>query len=252
MPEDQRPRGRFGLPRLTDIGPQVSHHNTPASTCDKQFCFEGHTKEEVFKSIRDAYVTNKDEILNKLRDNGIPAEDIVVSGSVVRGNFGCRGKDKIRDEIDEVIRFTYEMGKFPDEAINIIQSSVENQPVSKIFSHAKRRFEESDTVDEGLDEFEQDNLKLMLDDLVVAICSDVDLFILVPQDAESSARRRWSDVDVQREFDPIFGRMNESIKGRMIFITSMTTVEGEKKLDEPTISSREGFNTILRKFYYEV
>jgi len=54
MAEDQRPRGELGLPRLTDIGPLVSHHKTPATECDKRVCFGGHTKEEVWQELEDA------------------------------------------------------------------------------------------------------------------------------------------------------------------------------------------------------
>lgn len=245
----KKPRGRFGLPRLTDIGPRVSYHNTPPTECDVEFCFDGHTKREVFISIRDAYANNKDKIINTLRDEHIPVEEIVVSGSVVRGQFGCRDMNKVRDEINEVSDDVWEMGgEIPDDAVDVVENGLKTSSTpQELWNFIEPKL--TSLKQEINDPIERDGIDMMLDDVKVGICSDIDLFVVFPDDASHSATNRWRTPELQRKTDPIYHDMNTTVKGEMVFIASESDESLQSKLDAPSISSIEGFNAIIDKYY---
>lgn len=239
-----RPRGKFGLPRLTDNGPMVSYHNNPASKCDKEVCFNGHSKERVFVSIRDSFTTHKPRLERKLDDLGVPVADIIISGSVVEGDFGCRDIGKIREEIDEVEEFWTKFSPEEKEAANKIKTIVDNRDsASAIWEGVSNQvYNNEELVTEG-------EVANMVEDVKLAICSDIDMFIVFPDNAKSRARTRWHSEEVQMKIDPIFADLNDDVVGRMRFIASESNESLQQEMDEPTISSKQGFDRILEKYY---
>lgn len=245
-----RPKGRFGLSRLTDIGPQVSYHNNKPSDCSKQLCYNGHTKREVFVSIRDAYAQYKDRIIATLEDNGVPVEELVISGSVVTGDFGCRDKKKIVEEIEELYHDVWGMSaEFPDEVADSIYRIVQNEDKPLVMWRKANKEVEQLKSENDYDRMQGERVDDMLDDLLVSICSDIDFFVVFPDSTKSQARRRWNSREVQMALDPVLEEMINSIKGRMTPIFSESNETMQENMDAPTISSVDDFDRVIDKYY---
>lgn len=238
------PRGRLNLPRLTDIWPMVSHHRTPPSKCDVNLCFNGHTKEEVFRSVRDTYVNNVPRLKQKLEDNGVSVVDIVISGSLVKGDFGCRDPNKIRAEIDELLDGPWRNSEFGEEISDIVNSTDDAMLMWEQVNQAAERRKE------GMADYDKEEIDIKVDDTLIAICSDVDMFIVFPDSDTTVNERRYREIDgFKGPLDPIFGDIQDDIKGNMMLITSVSNVSLQNRQNEPTLSSKSEFDKILRRFY---
>jgi len=51
--------------------------------CSVKYCYDGYSKEEVAKSIKDAFLSLKDKFRDALENAGVPVNDIVITGSLV-------------------------------------------------------------------------------------------------------------------------------------------------------------------------
>lgn len=234
-----RPRGKFGLPRLTDLGPNVSYHNNPPSDCTVKHCYGGKTKREIVVAVRDAFLNHKDNFEEELKNVGIPVKQILIAGSFVRGDFGCRDKEKaLREffnippvhnnpELQNLIKDVQAEANSSSEAIQMFKSDIPN-------------------ITPPPDRAEQNWNEIILEDMYVAFCSDVDIFVGV-EDHTIKERNRLVGNDDYREIRSEFmSSMNEEIPGHTFAIVNITNVS---LIDGPVISSREDFNKLLKKYY---
>ena len=235
MAEDQRPRGELGLPRLTDIGPLVSHHNTPATECDKKVCFGGHTKGEVFKSIQTAFINHRDEFKQDLRGEDFPVEEIVISGSVVTGNFGCRDVNKAKDEISELVDLIWrERREMSKTAVEVGNNIARMDSIIDMWEAAQNGFKG------------EDNEDILKEDIRTSICSDIDIFVLVPDDLLRDVRQDWRRPPITQIKDKHTSAMFNDTKGEMIYIENL---ESKEFIEEDVIFTEEGFDEIIRRHY---
>lgn len=241
MAEDKRPQGRFGLSRLTDIGPLVSHHNTLATECDKRVCFDGHSKEEVFRSIKDAFLSHRDNFKQELIDIDMNIEGIVITGSIVRGNFGCRGINKAKAELEQVIN-TQWRERFSESAVAIGDDLLVQNSVEDIWRISENKLT-------GLPQGE-----ILKEDVRIAICSDIDIFVIVEGDV---SRKKWESRNIQQIRDTFTTKMFNDTLGEMPYIVNISNEERFNKVTtliadksrEGAIQSKEGFNEIIRRHY---
>lgn len=161
------PTGPLGFPRLTDLMPLASYHRDSPSSCDIKECYNGLSKqaaaEDVLRLYRHVYTTFPE----KLSGVGVVADTVVLVGSTVRGDFGCRELKKIQGEVMNDLEMFY-MGGYVDEAKRMMQNSS---------TTAELRQKIQEKIDTG--SFSDEEEEFFWDELLMETCSDMDIFALI-------------------------------------------------------------------------
>lgn len=214
------PEGPLGFPRLTDMGPLVSSHREDSSKCSIDICYNGRSKEEVFRELINTFLDNKRELAEDLEDAGVPVEDIVVGGSVAKGDFGCRELKKALRELQEVSEV--------NEDIQVVLFNAENDPnkegIRGLVEAAKEEFEEG---------------SIAYEDTLIAVCSDLDVFVITDTNIY---RKKQHTREVQMAHDNFISSFDSDINIFPIINESETVYN-------PVISTRDDMEKILRRYY---
>lgn len=222
----------FKLPRLTNISPLVSAHNKPASKCTKHVCFDGHTKSEVFKSIKHAFLTHKDKLESDLENIGIESPTVILTGSVVRGGFGCRDFEKIKGEIDPLIQEVWLDVGLEEDLINKVENAL---------LESKSTFEFWTKINQSISS-NTDDTKLLMEDIRISVCSDIDIMTVTDTNVGFTKKR-----EADRLISKATKKMDEETKGDMVYLHNFTNTDYAP--NDEVISSERGFNKIIRRFY---
>lgn len=242
----KRPRGKFNLPRFSDLGPLVSYHNTPASNCDRELCFNGLTKEQAIKNIADAFEIYEREAINVVERETNLDFTVVLTGSVVRGDFGCRKEKFIVDTITDL-----ESRRMEDDETTFRQivrdvTGKEPELVNQsrgfgfILDRGTTDIDAITIYEKAQDELSRDGANIV----DTTVCSDIDSFVAV-----EAPERRIDDIDM-RLFDKLLDNAvipaERSLEVNMGFEPQTVTIES---LEEPFVTSSEAFNDVIDRFY---
>jgi len=193
--------------------------------CRRRFardvCFSNHSKEEVFTSIRDAFLSLKDDFLHNIRDMGIEAKDVVIAGGVARGDFGCRGLTSVYSQLDQLIRI------WPNEVAKKGRTLFGLGSTSEVFEKSREIFGET--------KWE----RIAKDDILRAVCSDIDLFLVVEDLWEAQERR--GERGLERVIENFERAIDERVPGVMLPKLLFTD---ERGLEPPVLSTREDFEKV--------
>lgn len=236
MPD--RPRGKFGLPRLTDMGPNVSYHNTPASDCTIKHCYDGNTKKEMVITVRDAFLKHKDKFLSDMKEIGIPARFIYIGGSFVEGDFGCRSLEKGLMEF-----FNTPPANRSSELKQLIKDvQINTNTTSEAIETFKN---EIPSITPPQDESSEWN-KIVLEDMYVAFCSDVDVFVAIEDFSTKQLNRLFDNPDFLEVRSEFMENINTDIPGNTFAIVNMKNIS---QVTEPVLITENDFNKLLNKYY---
>lgn len=222
----------FKLPRLTNISPLVSAHNKPASKCTKHVCFDGHTKSEVFKSIKYAFLTHKDELESDLENIGIKSPTVILTGSVVRGEFGCRDFENVKGELEPLIREVWTDVGISNDLIN---------EVEYVLLNSESTFEFWTNINQSVSK-DTDDVKLILEDIRISVCSDIDIMTITDTNVGFTKKR-----EADKLISKTTKKMDKETKGDMVYLHNFTNTDYAP--NDEVISSERGFNKIIRRFY---
>lgn len=213
------PEGPFGVPRITDLGPFSSHHRDDPSECSVKICYKGKSKEEAFRDNITAFLNNKEKLGRSLEDAGVPVREIVVGGSMTKGDFGCRDMNKIRDELIEISEVNEDLRAVIDELLSV---SNPGEVVHK----------SEELLGEG---------SIPHEDVLIAVCSDMDVFVIGNENKFYGANRRREVNEATDEF--INSVINESDTNLHPIINARDEIEGD------VISTKEDMEKILNRYY---
>lgn len=232
MGEDQRPRGEFGLPRLSDIGPRVSAHNSPPTDCDIEVAYNGLTKKEAAEEVLSAY-----KIAHGIAFDNLPKEPegVFLVGSTVSGDFGCRSMPKIKEEAAFIFS---ELIQKPDDIEIIDELILNSDSALEIYTKFKNRE----------DEF-VGNVEVLETDLFEVIVSDIDIV-----SAYNIHREVTNDLQHGREYREVIDNINARIfDDTDVNMSPSFGIRGQDFLDDiglgPTVTSPQEYKEIIDKYY---
>lgn len=218
----KRPLGPFASRGIFNFSNET-YHSKPPSDCSKQLCYNGLDKREVIIEVRDAFISHKDSFVRDLENEGVPVDDVVVGGSIVDGDFGCRSIAKIEDEIQE-LKNIWVKDPETEQYVTVVEDII-NESESALEIHNKVKQEVDNPI--------------VVEDVHIAICSDIDVIVITPRtDKFNKAVGFQSPVE---EFEQ---KMESDIDADMaVFVNS------DKKVKSEVLRTEEDFNEILRRYY---
>jgi hypothetical protein len=200
-----------------------SSSNSSTNQC--RVCFDGYTKIQVFKSIRDSFLKHKQELHDDLSEAGLDIVEIAVAGSVATYEFGCSDVEVAKGMLDVFIREIWPANNMSPEAINDSKIVKQQSSISEMWRVAN----ESSDIGEG-----------MLFDIRTIICSDIDIVVV---ESGKQTVNLQENTEVRNIKASYTDKMDEEILGLMAPEIDFTNEN--LGISGPSLSQPEEFNRII-------